>query len=78
MCFISRLRGSKYSNNALVDFFLSSLRTDNTVYYSILHTTLVNQRIDGQKIPFADMEFKFIQLEEHHTYNGSSHLNERI
>ncbi len=78
MCFISQLQGSKYSNNALVDLFLSSLRTDNTVFYSTLHTTLVNQHIDGQKIPFADMEFKFIQLEDRHTYNDSSHLTERI
>jgi hypothetical protein len=46
---------------------------DNTAYYSILRTTLENQRADSQKIPFADMELKFIQLEECHTSNGSSH-----
>jgi hypothetical protein len=33
---------------------------------------LENQRADGLKIPFADMELKFIQLEEHHTSNGSN------
>ncbi len=36
---------------------------DNTAYYSILHTTLENQRADGQVISFVDMELKFIQLE---------------
>jgi hypothetical protein len=65
--------GNKYSNDALVDLILSSLGTDNTAYYSILCTTLENQRADSQKIPFADMELKFIQLEERHTSNGSSH-----
>ncbi len=43
---------------------------DNTAYYSILRTTLENQCADGQKISFADMELKFIQLEERHTSNG--------
>ncbi len=42
------------------------------MYYYILCTTLENQRADGQKIPFADMELKFIQLKECHTSNGSS------
>jgi hypothetical protein len=65
--------GNEYSNDALVDLFLSSLRTDNTAYYSILHTTLENQRTDGKKIPFVDMELEFIQLEECYTSNGSSH-----
>jgi hypothetical protein len=65
--------GNEYSNDALVDLFLSSLGMDNTAYYSILCTTLENQRADGQKIPFADMELKFIQVEERHTSNGSSH-----
>jgi hypothetical protein len=64
--------GNEYSNDALVDLFLSSLGTDNTAYYSILYTTLGNQRADGQKISFADMELKFIQLEERHTSNGSN------
>ena len=45
--------GNEYSNDALVDLFLSSLGTDNTAYYSILHTTLENQRADGQTIPFC-------------------------
>jgi hypothetical protein len=67
------MAGNEYSINALVDLFLSSLGTDNTVYYSILHTTLENQYADGQKFSFADMELKFIQLEECHTSNGSSH-----
>ncbi len=66
--------GNEYSNDALVDLFLFSLRTDNTAYYSILHTTLENQHADGQKIPFVAMELKFIQLEERHTSNGSSCL----
>jgi hypothetical protein len=66
------MASNKYSNNSLVDLFLSSLSTDNTAYYSILCTTLENQHADGQKIPFADMELKFIQLEEHHTSNSSS------
>ncbi len=45
---------------------------DNTAYFSILHTTLENQRADGQAIPFVDMELKFIQLEERHTSSASS------
>ncbi len=45
---------------------------DNTAYYSILRTTLENQRADGQTIPFADMELKFIQLEERHMTSASS------
>jgi hypothetical protein len=65
--------GNEYSNDALVDLFLSSLRMDNTADSSILCTTLENQRADGQKISFADMELKFIQLEERHTSNGSNH-----
>jgi hypothetical protein len=64
--------GNEYTNDALVDLFLSSLGTDNTAYYSILRTTLENQRADGQKISFADMELKFIQPEECHTPNGSN------
>jgi hypothetical protein len=40
--------GNEYTNNTLVDLFLSSLGTDNTAYYSILHTTLENQHADGQ------------------------------
>jgi hypothetical protein len=36
----AEMAGNEYSNDALVDLFLSSLRTDNTAYYSILHTTL--------------------------------------
>ncbi len=32
-----------------------------------------NQHVDSRKISFADMELKFIQLEECHTSNGSSH-----
>jgi hypothetical protein len=64
--------GNEYTNDALVDLFLSSLGTDNTAYYSILHTTLENQRADGQIIPFAYMELKFIQLEERHTSSTSS------
>ncbi len=35
--------GNEFTNNALVVLFLSSLGTDNTAYYSILHTTLENQ-----------------------------------
>ncbi len=35
------------------------------------------QTEDGQKIPFADMELKFNQLEECHTSNGSS-CRERV
>jgi hypothetical protein len=69
----AEMAGNEYSNDALVDLFLSSLGTDNTVYYSILHTTSENQRSDGQKIPSADTELKFIQLQEHHTSNWSSH-----
>jgi hypothetical protein len=65
--------GNEYSNNAIVDLFLSSLRTDNTAYYSILCTTLENQRADSQKNSFADMKLKFIQLKECHTSNRSSH-----
>jgi hypothetical protein len=65
--------GNEYTNDALVDLFLSSLGTDNTAYYSILHTTLENQCVDGQTIPFADMELKFIQLKEQHTSSASSH-----
>jgi hypothetical protein len=65
--------GNEYSNDVLGDFFLSSLRTDNTAYYSILCTTLENQLADSQKIPFVVMELKFIQLEECHTSNSSSH-----
>ncbi len=64
--------GNEYTNDALVDLFLSSLGTDNTAYYSILHTTLENQCADGQTIPFADMELKFIQLEERHASSASS------
>jgi hypothetical protein len=64
--------GNKFRNDALVDLFLSSLGADNTAYYSILHTTLVNQQADGQTIPFVDMELKFIQLEEWHTSSASS------
>jgi hypothetical protein len=70
--------GNEYSNGALVDLFLSSLGTDNTAYYSILCTTLENQCADGQKISFADMELKFIQLEERHTSNGSNHRERAI
>jgi hypothetical protein len=72
----TEMAGNKYSNDALVDLFLSSLGTDNAVYYSILHTTLVNQRADGQKISFADIELKFIQLKECHTSKGSSHCEQ--
>jgi hypothetical protein len=64
--------GNEYTSDALVDLFLSSLGMDNTAYYSILHTTLENQRADGQAIPFVDMELKFIQLEERHTSSASS------
>ncbi len=64
--------GNEYTNDALVDLFLSSLRMDNTAYHSILHTTLENQCADGQTIPFTDMELKFIQLEERHTSSASS------
>ena len=51
----AEMAGNEYSNDALVDLFLSSLGTDNTAHYSILCTTLENQCADGQKIPFADM-----------------------
>jgi hypothetical protein len=44
---------SEYSNDALVNLFLSRLRTDNTAYYSTLHTTLENQHANGQKISFC-------------------------
>jgi hypothetical protein len=54
--------GNEYTNNSLVDLFLS-----------ILRTTLENQRADGQVILFADMELKFIQLEEWHMSSASSH-----
>jgi hypothetical protein len=64
--------GNEYTKDALVDLFLSSLGMDNTAYYSILRTTLENQRADGQTIPFADMELKFIQLEERHMTSASS------
>jgi hypothetical protein len=64
--------GNAYSNDVLVDLFLSSIGKPNTAYYSILHTTLENQHADSQIIPFADTELKFIQLEERHTSNGSS------
>jgi hypothetical protein len=37
------MAGNEYSNDALVNLFLSSLGTDNTAYYSIMHTTLENQ-----------------------------------
>jgi hypothetical protein len=67
------MAGNAYSNDALVDLFLYSLGTDNTVYYSILRTTLENQHADGMNISFADMELKFIQLKECHTSNGSNH-----
>jgi hypothetical protein len=63
---------NEYTNDALVDLFLSSLGMDNTAYYSILHTSLENQRADGQTIPFADMELKFIQFKERHTSSASS------
>jgi hypothetical protein len=66
--------GNEYTNNALVDLFLSSLGTDNTAYYSILCTTLENQRADGQTIPFVDMELKFIQLKERHTSSAVADL----
>jgi hypothetical protein len=56
----AEMAGNEYSNNVLVDLFLSSLATDNTAYCSILCTTLENQCADGQKIPFTDMELKFI------------------
>jgi hypothetical protein len=65
--------GNELTNDALVDLFLSSLGTDNTTYYSIFHTTLENQCADDQNISFADMELKFIQLEEWHTSSASSH-----
>ncbi len=65
--------GNEFTNDSLVDLFLSSLGTDNTAFYSILHTTLENLRADGQTIPFADMELKFLQLEERHTSSASSH-----
>jgi hypothetical protein len=68
----AEMAGNEYSNDALVDLFLSSLGTDNTVYYSILCTTLENQHADGMKISFADMELKFIQIKERHTSNGSN------
>jgi hypothetical protein len=64
--------GNEFTSNALVDLFLSSLGTDNMGYYAILLTTLVNQRADGQTIPFVNMELKFIQLEEHHMSSASS------
>ncbi len=64
--------GNEYTNDALVDLFLSSLGMDNMAYYSILRTTLENQRADGQAIPSADMELKFIQLEERHMSSASS------
>jgi hypothetical protein len=64
--------GNEYTNDSLVDLFLSSLGTDNTAYYSILRTTLENQYADGQTIPFVDMELKFIQLEERHMSSASS------
>ncbi len=35
--------GNEYTNDSLVDLFLSSLGTDNMAYYSILCTTLENQ-----------------------------------
>jgi hypothetical protein len=63
--------GNEYSNDALVDLFLSSLGTDNTACYSILCTTLENQRADGQKNPFADMELKFINRRKVRSSNSS-------
>jgi hypothetical protein len=48
--------GNAYTNDALVDLFLSSLGSDTTAYYTIQHTTLENQHADGQNIYFADME----------------------
>jgi hypothetical protein len=56
--------GNEFSNETLVELFLSSLGTDNTANYSILHTNLENQCADGQNSYFVDIELKFIQLEE--------------
>jgi hypothetical protein len=47
--------GNEFSNDALVDLFLSILGMDNTAYYSILRTTLENQHGDGQNISFVDL-----------------------
>jgi hypothetical protein len=68
--------GNEYSNDALVDLFLSSLRTDSTAYYSTLRATLENQHADGKRIPYADMELKFILLEESHAPSGPIHHHE--
>jgi hypothetical protein len=38
-----------------------------------IHATLENKCEDSKSIPFADMEIKFILLEEHHAPSGSSH-----
>jgi hypothetical protein len=45
----AEMAGNEYSNDALVDLFLSSHGADNTACYSILHTTLENQCADGLK-----------------------------
>jgi hypothetical protein len=53
--------GNEFTNDSLVDLFLSSLGTDTMAYYAILLTTLANQCTNGQIISFASMELKFIQ-----------------
>jgi hypothetical protein len=42
-------------------------------YYSIMCTTLESQCAEGQKSSFVNMQLKFIQLEECHSSNGSTH-----
>ncbi len=41
--------GNEYTNDALVDLFLSSLGMDNMVYYSNLYTALENQCADSNR-----------------------------
>jgi hypothetical protein len=65
--------GNEYDNDTLVDLFLSSLGTGSTEFYSAQCSTLEYQRTDGKSIPFAVMEQKFLQLEEHQAPWGNSH-----
>ncbi len=65
--------GNKYDNGTLLDLFLSSLSTSHNEYFASFLSTLEFQWAETKSIPFASLEQKFLQLEEHHALCSSAH-----
>jgi len=55
-----------------VYLFLSGLGNRGHEYYSLFLSTLEFQREETKSIPFASLEQRFLQLEEHHALRGSA------